>query len=242
MKQHMSAYTAQDQLVWKTLFERQFANLQGKVSDAYLTALQEMSSVMHAHKIPDFREIDDWFSARTGWKMEVVPGLIPVDAFFRLLAQKRFCSSTWLRSMEQLDYLEEPDMFHDTFGHVPLLANPVFSDFMQTFGELGCQILNEPEKLASLQRLYWFTIEFGMISGTQPLIYGAGIISSFGETNRAVSTAVEHKPFVLDEVLEMPFRTDVVQEHYVCIPHFEQLFESIQQLTEQWTTTTVTGN
>ena len=242
MKQHMSAYTAQDQLVWKTLFERQFTNLQGKVSDAYLTALQQMNSVMHAHKIPDFMEIDEWFSSHTGWKMEVVPGLIPVDEFFRLLAEKRFCSSTWLLSMEQLDYLEEPDMFHDTFGHVPLLANAVFSDFMQTFGELGCQVMNEPEKLASLQRLYWFTIEFGMIAGTQPLIYGAGIISSFGETNRAVSNAVEHKPFVLKEVLEMPFRTDVVQEHYVCIPHFEHLFESIQQLTEQWTTTAVTGN
>src|SRR3989338_611276 len=242
MKQHMSAYTAQDQLVWKTLFERQFTNLQGKVSDAYLTALQQMNSVMHAHKIPDFMEIDEWFSSHTGWKMEVVPGLIPVDEFFLLLAEKRFCSSTWLRSMEQLDYLEDPDMFHDTFGHVPLLANAVFSDFMQTFGELGCQVMNEPEKLASLQRLYWFTIEFGMIAGTQPLIYGAGIISSFGETNRAVSNAVEHKPFVLKEVLEMPFRTDVVQEHYVCIPHFEHLFESIQQLTEQWTTTAVTGN
>ncbi|MDH4472457.1 MAG: phenylalanine-4-hydroxylase [Fluviicola sp.] len=242
MKQHMSAYTAQDQLVWKTLFERQFTNLQGKVSNAYLDALQAMSSIMNAHKIPDFREIDTWFSTRTGWKMEVVPGLIPVDEFFRLLAEKRFCSSTWLRSMEQLDYLEEPDMFHDTFGHVPLLANPVFSDFMQTFGELGCHVMNDPEKLAALQRLYWFTIEFGMIAGEQPLIYGAGIISSFGETNRAVSKAVEHKSFILEEVLEMPFRTDVVQEHYVCIPHFEQLFESIQQLTEQWTTLTVTGN
>lgn len=242
MKQHMSAYTAQDQLVWKTLFERQFKNLQGKVSDAYLNALQDMSSVMPAHKIPDFRELDEWFSTRTGWKMEVVPGLIPVDDFFRLLAEKRFCSSTWLRSMEQLDYLEEPDMFHDTFGHVPLLSNPVFSDFMQTFGELGCQVIHEPAKLAALQRLYWFTIEFGMIAGPQPLIYGAGIISSFGETNRAVSKAVEHKPFVLEEVLEMPFRTDVVQEHYVCIADFEQLFESIQQLTEQWTTVTVRGN
>ncbi|MES2556662.1 MAG: phenylalanine-4-hydroxylase [Bacteroidota bacterium] len=241
MKQHMSAYTAQDQLVWKTLFERQFTNLQGKVSDAYLTALQEMSSVMHAHKIPDFGEIDEWFAKRTGWKMEVVPGLIPVEDFFRLLAEKRFCSSTWLRSMEQLDYLEEPDMFHDTFGHVPLLANPVFSDFMQTFGELGCQVMHEPEKLSALQRLYWFTIEFGMIAGEKPLIYGAGIISSFGETNRAVSKAVEHKLFIVEDVLEMPFRTDVIQEHYVCIPHFEQLFESIQQLTEQWNTTTVTG-
>ncbi len=242
MKQNMNAYTAQDQLVWRTLFERQFTNLQGKVSEAYLDALKEMSPVMHAHKIPDFREMDEWFAARTGWKMEVVPGLIPVDEFFRLLAEKRFCSSTWLRSMEQLDYLEEPDMFHDTFGHVPLLNNPVFSRFMQTFGELGCQVMHEPEKLAALQRLYWFTIEFGMIAGTHQLIYGAGIISSFGETNRAVSAVVEHRPFVLEEVLEMPFRTDVVQEQYVCIQGFEQLFGSIQQLTEQWTSITVTGN
>lgn len=235
MKQEMRAYTAQDKEVWRTLFERQQVNLSGKVSPEYLDALHAMQPVMHAAAIPDFREIDEWFGSATGWQIEVVPGLIPVEDFFRLLAERKFCSSTWLRSMDQLDYLEEPDMFHDTFGHIPLLANPVFSDFMQGFGELGCRVKDNPEQLLALQRLYWFTIEFGMLSGKQPLIYGAGIISSFGETNRAVSPRVEHQPFVLEEVLEMPFRTDVVQEKYLCIGDFSELFQSIQILQEQWT-------
>jgi len=235
MKQQMSAYTAQDQLVWQTLFERQEANLKEKVSSEYMNALLAMKPVMHAHAVPNFQEVDEWFASSTGWKIEVVPGLIPVDEFFRLLAEKRFSSSTWLRRMDQLDYLEEPDMFHDTFGHIPLLSNPVFSDFMQTFGELGCQVQHNTEQLLALQRLYWFTIEFGMLKGEQPLIYGAGIISSFGETNRAISTEVEHRAFQLEEVLQEPFRTDVVQEHYSCIESFDVLFQSIQQLQEKWT-------
>lgn len=230
----MNAYTTEDKAVWKRLFERQEKNLQGKVSGEYLSALKKMEPIMNADKIPDFREVDEWFASQTGWKMEVVPGLIPVDAFFRLLAERKFCSSTWLRNMNQLDYLEEPDMFHDTFGHVPLLSNPVFSDFMQGFGELGCQVSDNEEHLLALQRLYWFTIEFGMLHVDAPLIYGAGIISSLGETNRAVSQEVEHLPFVLENVLRMPFRTDSVQEHYVCISDFEELFASLQETAATW--------
>jgi len=235
MKQDMRAYTAQDLKVWKTLFERQATNLTGKVCEAYTVALREMDTVLNARKIPDFREIDEWFRNATEWKLEVVPGLIPVNDFFRLLAEKRFCSSTWLRRMDQLDYLEEPDMFHDTFGHIPLLSNPVFSDFMQCFGDLGCRMANDPRKLAELQRLYWFTIEFGMLAGDFPSVYGAGIISSFGETNRAFSTTADYLPFHLGEVLEKEFRTDVVQESYICINSFDTLFGSLQLLDEKWT-------
>lgn len=230
----MRACTTQDQWVWKTLFERQVRNLEGKVCDEYTTALTNMQSVMHAEKIPDFREVNEWFSNQTGWEIEVVPGLIPVDDFFRLLAEKRFPSSTWLRSKEQLDYLEEPDMFHDTFGHIPLLSNEVFSDFMQGFGELGCAHLHDEAKLIAFQRLYWFTIEFGLLQKEQPLIYGAGIISSFGETNRAVSGEVEYRSFAMEEVMHCPFRTDVVQEHYVCISGFDALFDSLKKVEEKW--------
>lgn len=230
----MSAYTAQDQWVWKTLFERQVANLEGKVCDEYQFALEKMNPVLNAEKIPDFRHINEWFSSDTGWQIEVVPGLIPVDDFFRLLAEKRFPSSTWLRSKEQLDYLEEPDMFHDTFGHIPLLSNSVFSDFMQAFGELGCAYLHDESKLIALQRLYWFTIEFGLLQNERPLVYGAGIISSFGETNRAVSGEVAYHSFDMDRVMKSPFRTDVVQEHYVCITGFDTLFESLKKVEEKW--------
>lgn len=230
----MNAYTAQDQLVWKTLFERQLANLKGKVCAEYENALQKMEPVLNAYSIPDFEAVNAWFKGETGWRIEVVPGLIPVDDFFQLLAEKRFPSSTWLRTMDQLDYLEEPDMFHDTFGHVPLLANPVFSDFMQAFGELGCTFLHDASKLLALQRLYWFTIEFGLLQGEAPKVYGAGIISSFGETNRAVSGAVEYQTFQIEEVMARDFRTDVVQETYVCISGFDALFQSLQLIEEKW--------
>ena len=230
----MSVYTAQDQWVWKTLFERQVENLKGKVCEEFAAALKKMEPVLHANAIPDFRKVNDWFCGETGWQIEVVPGLIPVADFFRLLAEKRFPSSTWLRSKEQLDYLEEPDMFHDTFGHVPLLANHVFSDFMQAFGELGCAQLHDEKKLLALQRLYWFTIEFGLLERDQPLIYGAGIISSFGETNRAVSGTVEYRPFEMESVMNAPFRTDVVQEHYVCITGFDALFMFLKKVEEKW--------
>lgn len=234
MKQNMQAYTAEDALVWKTLFERQVANLSDKVCTEYLDCLKAMEPVLNAHSIPDFRLIDNWFENHTGWTIEVVPGLIPVGDFFALLADKKFCSSTWLRKMEQLDYLEEPDMFHDTFGHIPLLAHPVFSDFMQHFGELGCEVAHDEEKVLALQRLYWFTIEFGMIGIKNPQIYGAGIISSFGESNRAVSKDIVKLDFDVEAVLKKAFRTDVVQEEYVSVPTFDALFESIQLLKEEW--------
>lgn len=234
MNQDMNVYTDEDRLVWKTLFERQVVNLQDKVCQEYLDCLKLMSPVLNPNEIPDFKKVDAWFEQSTGWKIKVVPGLIPVDEFFALLAQKQFCSSTWLRRMDQLDYLEEPDMFHDTFGHIPLLAHPVFSDFMQTFGKLGCEIAHDEERVLELQRLYWFTIEFGMIGLENPLIYGAGICSSFGESNRAVSKDVLKLSFEMEQVLKKAFRTDVVQEEYVAIPHFDALFESIQTLRKDW--------
>jgi len=230
MKQNMHAYTAQDQLVWKTLFERQVANLKNKACPEYLEALALMAPVLNPDSIPDFKMMETWFKDHTGWQIEVVPGLIPVDDFFALLAAKKFCSSTWLRSMAQLDYLEEPDMFHDIFGHIPLLANPVFSDFMQQFGELGCVMKHEPDVVLALQRLYWFTIEFGMIGQNQPKIYGAGICSSYGESIRAMDQQVIKLPFRMQEVLQKHFRTDVVQEEYICIPSFESLFEALRML------------
>lgn len=229
----MNVYTAADMQVWKTLFERQVKNLQNKACQEYLDALQMMNPVLNAHSIPDFSAVDEWFSNSTGWKMKVVPGLIPVDEFFELLACKTFCSSTWLRTMDQLDYLEEPDMFHDTFGHIPLLSNPVFSDFMQQFGELGCSMKNDEEMVLELQRLYWFTIEFGMIGHDDPKIYGAGICSSFGETNRAMNAAVSKMKFDMYDVLKKPFRTDVVQEEYICIASFKEMFDALKILKSE---------
>jgi len=233
--QDMSKYTKDDLWVWKTLFDRQLKNIPGKASQAYIEALKHMSPVLNADEIPSFEKINAWFKNETQWELKVVPGLIPVEEFFQLLAQRQFCSSTWLRSKDSLDYLEEPDMFHDIFGHVPLLCNPVFSEFVNEFGKLGCQFLDDPEKLLQLQRLYWFTIEFGVIKEQDKIqSYGAGILSSSGETNQIHEQRANFLAYDIGNIVQKVFRTDIMQEDYYVITSFETLFESLKELSEVW--------
>jgi phenylalanine-4-hydroxylase len=230
MKQIMKNYSPTDQLVWKTLFERQRLNLETKGSKIYNNCLAAMKPVINANSVPSFDAINEWFKTSTGWEIVVVAGLIPVEDFFDLLANKQFCSSTWLRTMEQLDYLEEPDMFHDTFGHIPLLADPTFSDFAHRFGQLGQSFKGDTLVLNQMQRLYWFTIEFGLIQ-EQGLgkVYGAGIISSFGETNRVAAKNCNILPFDINVVLKKVFQNDVLQEDYFLIQSLEELNDALLQ-------------
>lgn len=235
MKQAYEAYTAEDLQVWNTLFARQQDNLNHKACNDYLLHLQEMEPVLNAHKVPCFKELDQMLLQKTGWSIEVVPGLIPVSDFFELLARRKFCSSTWLRSMSQLDYLEEPDMFHDIFGHVPLLMNPDYAAFIERIGHLGVRHKNNPTLLDGLEKLYWFTIEFGLMQSSKGLqIYGAGIISSFGETNHIYTDGVRISSFDIDNILAAQFTTSEVQNQYCSIHSFTQLYESIEQLEQQW--------
>lgn len=234
MKQEFSEYKDEDFLVWKTLFERQQVNLSDKACSEYLVALENMSEALNANSIPKFTELNKWFQSTTGWEIVRVPGLIPVDEFFEFLAQKKFCSSTWLRTMEQLDYLEEPDMFHDIFGHTPLLSNKVFSDFAHEFGKLGKSFIGNEEKLIMLQRLYWFTIEFGLIEQDGLKIYGAGIASSFGESITSLQDGTQKIVFDVDTIIHKVFKNDEVQSDYFVIDSFEQLFDSVLQLTKNW--------
>lgn len=231
----MSKYTNEDLWVWKILFTRQQDNIPGKASQAYIDALEHMSPVLNAEEIPSFERINTWFESETKWELKVVPGLIPVEEFFQLLAERKFCSSTWLRSKDSLDYLEEPDMFHDIYGHVPLLSNPIFSEFVYEFGKLGCQFLDEPEKLLLLQRLYWFTIEFGVIEEKGKIqSYGAGILSSYGETNQIHEMKANFLDYSIEAIIKKVFRTDIMQEDYYVISSFETLFESLKKLSKVW--------
>lgn len=234
MKQDFKNYRTEDFQVWKTLFERQILNLKDKSCKEYLQALKDMMEVLGSERIAEFSQMDSWFSSRTGWRIQRVPGLIPVDDFFELLAEKKLCSSTWLRSMNELDYLEEPDMFHDVFGHIPLLSNNVFSKFIHEFGKLGKLNTKNEERLIELQRLYWFTIEFGLIDQDGPKVYGAGIASSFGEAISSLEKNTVRVQFDLDEVLNTSFETDKIQEKYFVIESFDQLYESILILKERW--------
>lgn len=232
----MTSYTKDDFWVWNTLFQRQITNIVGKASETYIEALELMSPVLNADEIPNFKKINQWFETQTKWQLCVVPGLIDVEEFFQLLAERKFCSSTWVRSKDSLDYLEEPDMFHDVFGHVPLLSHPVFSEFVHEFGKLGCQFLDDPEKLVQLQRLYWFTIEFGVIQEHGKIqSYGAGILSSYGETNQIDELKANFNDYSIQNIINKPFRTDIMQEDYYVISDFNQLFDSLKQLSKVWT-------
>lgn len=175
--------------------------------------------------IPDFARISEHLSRLTGFRLIAVPGLIPDDAFFAHLANRRFPVTWWIREESELDYLEEPDVFHDLFGHVPLLAHPVFADYMVEYGKAGPNAARM-NAIRLLARLYWYTIEFGLIRTTEGLrAYGSGILSSHGETIYAVDSGKPNRiGFDLVRVLSTEFRIDAYQETYFVIDSFEQLF------------------
>ncbi len=234
MKQEYEKYTEEDFLVWKTLFNRQEENLPGKAHPEYLRCLDELSDVLNPDEVPNFDKLNEKLLAENGWSIVVVPGLIPVDQFFKLLSQKKFCSSTWLRKMSQLDYLEEPDMFHDIFGHIPLLMNEQYAKFVQRFGEMGVKYGHDKVVEKQLQRLYWFTIEFGLIEQQDDTrIYGAGILSSSGETNHIFDDDIDVLPYDVEKVLHTDFITSEIQTLYYEIDSFTQLFQSVEELEEQ---------
>lgn len=236
MKQEFEKYTREDLAVWSLLFERQVTNLKQKACSDYLQSLEQMHEVLNPDELPDFERINQWFKKNTGWEIYCVPGLIDVEDFFDLLAEKKFPSSTWLRSKDKLDYLEEPDMFHDIFGHVPLLSNPIYSDFVHASGKLGKQHKGNKQVVTELQRLYWFTIEFGLISEQEQLrIFGAGIISSFHESVSSISVnGTIHLDFDLETILETAFCTSEIQQKYFVINHMEQLKNAIEILTNTY--------
>lgn len=224
-------YTAQDFLVWKLLFNRQMENLAPVVSSGFLKAL---TTVQFTHeKIPDFKEINALLKPLTGWELQVVPNISPQAEFFECLSHKKFTATCWLRNLDQLDYLEEPDMFHDVFGHVPLLSNHNYVAFFKGISDLFLKYGHNENVTELLGRMYWFTIEFGLIREHGELkIYGAGIISSVGETENSLSDAVRHVPFSVRDVFKTSFRTDIFQETYFVIDSFEQLLNSLEEIEQ----------
>ena len=240
MQQHFDRYKKEDHRVWGVLFERQVRNLEDKASSAFLDCLLELEPVLHAELIPDFNLLNAALIEKTGWQIEVVPGHIPVRDFLSLLSERKFPASTWLRSMEQLDYLEEPDMFHDVFGHIPLLMDEAYAQFMHEFGRIGMRWSANDQAIQSLRSLYWFTIEFGLTEnhGNRG-IYGAGILSSFGESKQVFEDQTQVFPFELDAILSTEFRTDVMQNQYFackdlnqflsCLPESEELLTKAEK-------------
>ena len=231
LKHVYSDYTAQDFAVWKILFDRQMKTLKPIVSQEYLKAIEQVKFTND--KIPDFKEVNAILQSITGWSLEVVPNISPQKEFFEFLSQKKFTSTCWLRSMEQLDYLEEPDMFHDVFAHVPLLCNENYVNFFKGISDIALKHINNPEIVELLGRIYWFTIEFGLIKENGQLkIYGAGIISSKGEAEFCLSPAAKRSHFDVSTIFNTSFRTDQIQEEYFVIESFEELYNSLGEIEE----------
>ena len=232
MEQDYSKYTKEDFTVWKTLFKRQMALFPKVAAKEYIDGIKTVDFT--EDKIPNVADVNKRLEKITGWSMEVVPSIIPNEKFFPLIAQKKFPATTWLRKLNQLDYLPEPDMFHDVLGHVPLLSNPHFSDFFTAIGKMGVKHLNNRWIIELLGRIYWFTVEFGLINdGTGLRIYGAGILSSHGETKSSISDAPTHIPFSVNGIMDMPYENDRVQDKYFVIKSFEQLFKSLSEIEER---------
>ena len=216
--QRWEELTAEDHWVWDTLFARQQTLLHGRAVAAFGQGLD----VLHLSRpgVPNFDELNEKLQARTGWTVVAVPGLVPDDVFFRHLSERRFPAGNFIRAADQLDYLEEPDVFHDVFGHVPLLAQPDVADFMQAL---------DKGALHRLARLYWYTVEFGLARENGGLkIYGAGILSSFGESHYSLESAKPHRlDFDLRRVLRTNYRTDSFQLSYFVIEHFEEVLKLV---------------
>jgi phenylalanine-4-hydroxylase len=231
MRQDYAAYTEEDFKVWKILFERQMPNLPKAASKAYLEGVKAVN--FSADRIANFEELNQVLARTTGWQVQVVPGLIDDDLFFGLLSNKRFPSSTWLRKMEQLDYLEEPDMFHDAFAHIPLLVNQPYVDFLQKLSAIALKHLSDPWAIQLVSRIYWFTIEFGLIREEGALrVYGAGILSSAGETTFCLSDAPSHHAYDVRHIFGTEYWKDRFQDKYWIIESYEQLFESLPEIEE----------
>ncbi len=221
-------YTREDHAVWLTLYERQSKVLPGRACDAFLNGLDALD--LHGAGIPDFKRISETLHALTGWSVVAVPGLVPDAVFFEHLAHRRFPAGNFIRKADQLDYLQEPDVFHDVFGHVPMLTDPVFADFMQAYGEGGRRAMSLGQ-LHNLARLYWYTVEFGLMRSDEGLrIYGAGIVSSKSESLFALEDPSPNRiGFDLERVMRTPYRIDDFQQVYFVIESIESLLDASMQ-------------
>ncbi|MCI0562140.1 MAG: phenylalanine 4-monooxygenase [Nitrososphaera sp.] len=218
-------YSEKDHTTWKTLYGRQVTEaLPGRACDQFLKGLDALDL---SGGVPNFEVVNEKLSALTGWKVVAVPGLVPDKVFFDHLANRRFPAGNFIRKPEQLDYLQEPDIFHDVFGHVPMLTDPVFADYMQAYGRGGQKAL-QLDALKNLARLYWYTVEFGLLETPRGLrIYGAGILSSKTETIYSVESPEPLRIMLnLERVMRTLYKIDDFQENYFVIKSIQALMDA----------------
>ncbi len=228
VEQDYSAYSQEDQAVWRTLSERQ-AELTRRL--AHRSYLEGVDALGLMERVPDFAEVSGRLARLTGWRLVAVPGLIPAVPFFDHLANRRFPVTNWLRGMGELDYIVEPDMFHDFFGHVPILSQPTFADFMQTYGRTALDVIDSGGD-EMITRLYWYTAEFGLIQEKDaPLkAFGAGLMSSYSELQFAVEDeSANHVPMDIETIMRTGYEIDRFQRAYFVLPSFEALGKAMAE-------------
>lgn len=220
-------WTDTENQTWQTLYKRQTEIVKNRACREFIDGIDSLQ--MSANHVPQLTEVTQAFKRSTGWSVVPVPAMITPEKFFELLANKKFPAATFIRTPEDLDYLQEPDIFHEFFGHCPMITHQPFADFMQTYGELA--LVAKPEHRSFLSRLFWFTVEFGLIQTPQGIkCYGGGILSSINETVYAVESDIPtRKPFDLIEVLRTPYRVDQIQGVYFVIKCFDELFNLLKQ-------------
>ena len=224
VRQDWKAYTKEDHEVWEILYSRRMHQLESTASDVFLNGAEIIG--LSAKQIPDLSDVNLRLGRRTGWNAVPVGGFLPAKEFFESLSRRQFPTTVTIRPKEGIDYVPEPDIFHDVFGHVPLHSDSKFADFLQKFGELAAK--GDTEKMA---RLFWFTVEFGLIRERgETRIYGSGLISSGSDAANALGPNCDRRPFTLDAVMNQPFRIDELQNVLFVLESFEQLFEEVAAL------------
>jgi len=231
IEQKYSEYSAEQHQVWQELVRRRRPQIESHACREYQEGYEIIG--LREDRLPNFAAITAQLKPRTGWSTTAVSGFLPAQAFFEMLAARMFPTTTWLRSRDSLEYIPEPDIFHDVFGHVPMHAHRVFADFLQHYGSV-CARINDQELLEQLGRLFWYTVEFGLIRQDGAIkVYGSGVISSHGECSNVIEGGCEVRDFDLKEVLRTPVRVDRIHSLLFAIESFDQLYEAMHA-AEDW--------
>lgn len=236
IEQKWAAYTPEQHAVWAELVHRRMPQLGDHACVEYLDGFHQIG--LREDTIPNLAEVNKRLSPRTRWNATPVSGFLPPDAFFEMLAARKFPTTTYIRTRDSIEYTPEPDIFHDVFGHVPMHAHPVFADFLEHYGRI-CAALTDKDKLERMGRLFWFTVEFGVIRQNGEIkLYGSGLISSHGESTRLVESlkaghGPEIRPFNLDQVLDQQFLVSEMQKVLYAVESFDQIYEATQQAEEK---------
>lgn len=228
IQQDWAAYTPEQHATWSELVRRCMPQLREHACEEYLDGFQQIG--LREDSIPDLAAVSAKLEPRTGWNSTAVSGFLPTDAFFEMLAARRFPTTTWLRDGKSLEYTPEPDIFHDVFGHVPMHAHPIFAKFLHEYGRVCCGMIGRKDDLARMGRFFWFTVEFGVIRQHGEIkVYGSGLMSSHGECSYVVERGPEIRDFNLDEVLEHEFPVSEMQPVLYAVESFQQIYEAAKE-------------